>query len=90
MLKEQVYNIFQYLNNDTQVGLFSATMPYELNSLTEKFMRNPIKILVKNSQTPKGLNEQAVNELRKSGFYKSLIKNSFFSLIITSFSLNPL
>jgi translation initiation factor 4A len=45
--KEQVYHIFQYLPTDVQVGLFSATMPAELNSLTEKFMRNPIKILVK-------------------------------------------
>tara|TARA_B110000967_G_C18885773_1_gene563896 strand:- start:583 stop:1791 length:1209 start_codon:yes stop_codon:yes gene_type:complete len=45
--KEQVYNIFQFLNKDIQVGLFSATLPYEINSLTNKFMRNPIKILVK-------------------------------------------
>jgi len=48
--KEQVYNIFQYMPNEIQVGLFSATMPAELNSLTEKFMRNPIKILVKAEQ----------------------------------------
>ena len=33
-----------------------------------------LKKLVKESQTPKGLNEQAVNELRKLGFYKSLNK----------------
>ena len=45
--KEQVYNIFQYLNNDVQICLFSATMPKELSALTERFMRNPIKILVK-------------------------------------------
>ena len=32
--------------------------------------------MVQNSQTPKGLNEQAVNELRKSGFYKSLNKTT--------------
>ena len=45
--KEQVYNIFQFLNKDVQVGLFSATLPSEINSLTDKFMRDPIKILVK-------------------------------------------
>ena len=45
--KEQVYNIFQYLPKDTQLGLFSATLPIELNMLTEKFMRDPVKILVK-------------------------------------------
>ena len=33
-----------------------------------------LKELVKESQTPKGLNEQGVNELTKSGFYKSLEK----------------
>lgn len=44
--KEQVYNIFQHLPSDVQIGLFSATMPPELHLLTEKFMRNPIKILV--------------------------------------------
>ena len=48
--KEQVYNIFQFMPNEIQVGLFSATMPIELHSLTEKFMRNPIKILVKSEQ----------------------------------------
>lgn len=45
--KEQVYEIFQYLNNDVQIALFSATMPPEIENLTNKFMRNPIKILVK-------------------------------------------
>ncbi len=38
--------------------------------------KNDLKLLVKNSQTPKGLNEQAVNELIKSGFYKSLNKTA--------------
>ncbi len=38
--------------------------------------KNDLKLLVKNSQTPKGLNEQAINELRKSGFYKSLSKTA--------------
>ena len=33
-----------------------------------------LKYLVKASQTPKGLNEQGVKELTKSGFYKSLEK----------------
>jgi len=45
--KEQVYNIFQFLNKDVQVCLFSATLPNEINMLTEKFMRDPIRILVK-------------------------------------------
>ena len=34
--------------------------------------KQDLKILIKNSQTPGGLNEQALKYLRKSGFYKSL------------------
>jgi len=34
-----------------------------------------LKYLVKDSQTPKGLNEQAVKQLRKAGFYRSLEKS---------------
>ena len=48
--KDQVYNIFQHMPSTIQVALFSATMPEELNKLTDKFMRNPVKILVKNEQ----------------------------------------
>jgi translation initiation factor 4A len=44
--KDQIYNIMQFLNKDVQVCLFSATMPQELHALSEKFMRNPVKILV--------------------------------------------
>lgn len=48
--KEQIYNIFQYLNDKTQIGLFSATLPVELETLTRKMLRDPIKILVKKEQ----------------------------------------
>ena len=36
--------------------------------------RENLKNLVKESQTPKGLNEQGVRELNRAGFYKSLEK----------------
>ena len=45
--KEQMYKIFQYMPNEIQIGLFSATVPETLEQLTARFMRNPIKILVK-------------------------------------------
>jgi len=45
--KEQVYNIFQYLNADIQVVLVSATLPEGMNSIIGSIMRNPIKISVK-------------------------------------------
>ena len=36
--------------------------------------KKDLKYLVKDSQTPKGLNEQGVKELTRAGFYKSLEK----------------
>ncbi len=48
--KEQIYDIFQYLPRNIQVALFSATLPNELSNLTDKFMRDPVKILVKTEQ----------------------------------------
>jgi len=37
--------------------------------------KKDLKYLVKDSQTPRGLNEQAVKKLRKSGFYRHLEKS---------------
>jgi translation initiation factor 4A len=45
--KDQVYNIFQYLNNDIQVALFTATLPPSVSPIIEKIMRDPIVINVK-------------------------------------------
>jgi translation initiation factor 4A len=45
--KDQIYNIFQYFNNDIQVALFSATLPESITPIIEKIMRNPVKICVK-------------------------------------------
>ena len=60
--KDQVYNILQYLSNNIQIALFSATMPDSLYGLTEKFMRNPVKIIVKNDQlTLEGIRQYYIN-----------------------------
>jgi len=48
--KDQIYNIFQYLPSTVQVALFSATMPTEILQLTDKFMQNPVKIIMKNEE----------------------------------------
>ena len=74
--KEQIYNIFQYMNNDVQVGLFSATIPAEVNALTEKFMRNPVKILVKSEAlTLEGISQYYISvddDKHKYGSLKEL------------------
>jgi len=48
--KDSIYDIFQLLPNDTQVVLLSATMPVEVLDVTKKFMRDPIRILVKRDE----------------------------------------
>lgn len=45
--KDQLYNIFQYLNNETQVALFSATMSVEMSHIINIITKNPIRIEVK-------------------------------------------
>ncbi len=59
---DQVYRIFQHMPEDIQMGLFSATMPEELETLTAKFLRNPTKILVKSEElTLQGITQYYVN-----------------------------
>ena len=36
--------------------------------------KKDLKYLVKESQTPKGLNEQGLKEMKKKGVYRSVIK----------------
>lgn len=45
--KDQIYYIIKSLPQTCKIGLFSATMPGEMFDLTQKFMRDPINILVK-------------------------------------------
>jgi len=48
--KEQIYEIFQHLPSSIQVCLFSATMPDEILEISQKFMRSPVRILVKKDE----------------------------------------
>jgi translation initiation factor 4A len=45
--KEQIYEIFKNFNEEIQVAIFSATMPEDVLTLTNKFMRDPVKIILK-------------------------------------------
>jgi len=48
--KDQIYDIFTALPSNAQVGLFSATMPPDALEITQKFMHNPVRILVKRDE----------------------------------------
>merc|ERR1712165_126170 len=48
--KDQIYDVFRHLSSEIQVILLSATMPSEVLEVTTRFMRSPIRILVKKEE----------------------------------------
>lgn len=48
--KDQIYDVFRTLNENIQVILLSATMPVDVLEVTKRFMREPIRILVKKEE----------------------------------------
>lgn len=74
--KEQIYNIFQYLNNKIQICLFSATIPNYIQEIINKIMKTPIRIEVKSEQlTLEGISQYYVaieNDLQKYDTLKDL------------------
>lgn len=48
--KDQIYEVFQLMPPTVQVVLLSATMPQDVLEVTTKFMRDPIRILVKRDE----------------------------------------
>lgn len=48
--KEQIYDVFKYMPETVQCAIFSATMPLDVLEVTQKFMRDPVRILVKKDQ----------------------------------------
>ena len=84
--KDQMYKIFQLMPNNIQVGLFSATLPPELESLTSKFMRHPFKITVKAEQlTLQGIAQYFISvdgDDQKYGVLKDLFSTLNLSMTI--------
>ena len=60
--KDTIYEILQFINKNTQICLFSATLPDEILEITDKFMNNPEKVLVKKEQlTLEGIQQFYIN-----------------------------
>tara|TARA_Y100000389_G_scaffold205099_1_gene263131 strand:- start:13215 stop:14378 length:1164 start_codon:yes stop_codon:yes gene_type:complete len=71
--KEQIYNIFEYMPFNIQATLFSATIPDSIHNIINKFMRDPIKILVKTEQlTLEGIDQYYVALDNDSQKYEAL------------------
>jgi translation initiation factor 4A len=48
--KDQIYQVFRFMPETVQCTIFSATMPLEVLEVTSKFMRDPVRILVKKAE----------------------------------------
>lgn len=81
--KDQMYKIFQYMPEEIQIGLFSATMPDELEELTKQFLRNPIKLLVKADQLTLAGIAQFYIKLANDGEKYDCIKDLFGGLSVS-------
>merc|ERR1712227_96730 len=55
--KDQIYDVFRHLNQEIQVILLSATMPAEVLEVTTRFMREPVRILVKKEELTLGVSD---------------------------------
>uniref|UniRef100_A0A6C0C2H6 RNA helicase n=1 Tax=viral metagenome TaxID=1070528 RepID=A0A6C0C2H6_9ZZZZ len=81
--QEQMYKIFQFMPENIQIGLFSATMPVELEELTKAFLRKPTKILVKSEElTLQGIAQYYISLIDDQQKYEC-IKDLFSNLSIT-------
>jgi len=68
----QIKNIICFLPENTQICLFSATMPSEILDITSKFMINPISILVKREElTLEGIRQFYINVEREEWKYET-------------------
>jgi translation initiation factor 4A len=67
--KEQLYFILKSgLSDDMQICLFSATLSDDTLDITNKFMNEPIQILVKKSDVPvEGINQYYINIDKEEG-----------------------
>ena len=71
---ETVQEIFTYVSTDTQILLFSATIPVPVFEIMKQFMRDPVKILVRAEQlTLEGIRQFYVNVMEEQYKFPTLI-----------------
>ncbi|KAJ2631771.1 translation initiation factor eIF4A [Coemansia sp. RSA 1290] len=71
--KDSIYDVFQLLPVDVQVVLLSATMPADVLDVTGKFMRDPLRILVKRDElTLEGIKQFYISVEREEYKFETL------------------
>jgi len=81
--KDQIYNIFQHFPSTIQTAIFSATLPDEIITLTDKFMNNPIKIFVKKEELSLACIKQYFIALNDDNSKFETLKNLFSVISIS-------
>ena len=79
----QIKQIISSINENTQIGLFSATMDTSFFKMTEKFLRNPINILInKENLTLDGIKQYNIECEKNEWKFETLC--DLYSLFSTS------
>ena len=81
--KNTIYNIIKTIPSTTQICLFSATVPQDIIELSEKFMKNPEKILVKKeSLTLEGITQFYI-DVRHADWKYDILKDLYDTINIS-------
>ncbi|CCH61066.1 hypothetical protein TBLA_0D05750 [Henningerozyma blattae CBS 6284] len=81
--KEQIYQIFTMMPPTTQVVLLSATMPRDVLEVTTKFMRDPVRILVKKDElTLEGIKQFYIN-VEEEDYKYDVLTDLYDSISVT-------
>jgi translation initiation factor 4A len=87
--KEQIHEVFTKMPYNIQVIILSATMPADVLEVTKKFMRDPIRILVKKEElTLEGIKQFYIMVGREVSHHQFTIHNNLISLFHLSCSFH--
>ncbi|ORM39520.1 DEAD-box ATP-dependent RNA helicase 34 [Babesia sp. Xinjiang] len=81
--KDQVYSVYRYLPPTIQVVLVSATLPQEVVDITQRFMNNPFRVLVKRDELTLDGIKQFFVAVEKEQWKFDTLCDLYESLIIT-------
>jgi len=80
---EQINDIFRKLSQNIQIALFSATLPPEILEITDKFMNDPYKILVKNEELSLEGIKQYYIDLERESVKFDVLSDLYSTIAIT-------
>jgi len=80
--QDKIHQIFQFLNENVQVAIFSATLPEEILNITTKFMRNPVKITMEAEKLNLECITQYFIALRHDGDKYDTLKDLFSAISV--------